>query len=207
MTVKEIWCLSDGMELVANLTAAASPIAKEDDNWEKLQNAKNRSGIPVGTLIAAIWSGDLQVGATDGQTGYQSICVLKQEVDRLARLTGAPRPEDFRTASSFERATGLRAKGRFLALVRKGHTPATRMRHPTTGIWQYFMTEADIAAFHHRFMTLSSMADEFGGHRRTYLTALRSTEVAPFAPDGEDYGHLYLRNDIESVLRRRGLIT
>ncbi len=205
--VKKIWCPSDGMELVANLKAAASPITKEDDNWEKLQDAKNRSGISVGALIGAIRSGDLQVGARDGQTGYQSICVLKQEVDRLARPTGTPRPEDCLPASSFERSIGLRTKGRFLALVRKGHTPATRMRHPTTGAWQYFMTEADIAAFHHRFMTLSSMANEFGSHRHTYLTTLRFADVAPFAPDGEDYGHLYLRTDIEPVLRRHRLIT
>ncbi|HEY9037874.1 MAG TPA: hypothetical protein VIN05_02885 [Roseovarius sp.] len=69
------------------------------------------------------------------------------------------------------------------------------------------MTEADIAAFHQRFMTLSSMANEFGGHRHTYLTALGSADVAPFAPGGEDYGHLYLRDDIEPVLRRHRLIT
>ena len=200
--VKKIWRRSDGLELVAKLKASASPVDKEDTDWEKLQDANNRSGVSVGALIAAIQSKDLQVGSRDGQIGYQSICVLKQEVNQLARPTGAPAPEDCISASLFERSIGLRTKGRFLALVRNGHTPATRMRHPSTGIWQYFMTEVDIAAFHQRFLTLTSMAEEFGGHRHTHLAALRSADVSPFAPDGGDYGHLYLREDVEPALRR-----
>lgn len=61
-------------------------------------------------------------------------------------------------------------------------------------------------AFHRRFMTLSSPAKEFGGQRHTYLAALQSGDVEPFAPDGEDYGHLHLRKDVEPVLRRHKLI-
>ena len=68
------------------------------------------------------------------------------------------------------------------------------------------MTEANIVAFRNRFMTLATMAKEFGGHRHTYLAALRAANVAPFAPDGNDYGHLYLRKDVELVLRRQNLI-
>ena len=204
--VRKPWRLSDGLELVADLKAAASPVNAEDDSWEKLQDAKTRSGISVGLLIAAIRSGDLQVGSRDGEIGYQSICVLKREVNQLARPMGTPDPQDCISASAFGREVGLRDKGRFLALVDNGHTPATQMRHPRTGVWQYFMTEGDIAAFHARFMTLTSMARKFGRHQRTYLAALQSADVTPFAPNGEDYGHLYLRQDVEPVLRHHQLI-
>ncbi len=204
--VKKRWRLSDGVDLFAELMAGAVPIEAQDKCWEKLQNAKARSGVPVGSLIAAIRSERLQVGSRCDQNGYQSICVLKQEVDHLARPAQTPMSRDCISASLFGRSIGLRDKGRFLALVSKGHTPATRVRHQNTGIWQDVMTEANIAAFHSRFMTFPSMAEEFGGHWRTYWTTLCSADLTRFAPEGEDYGYLYLRKDVEPVLRRHRLI-
>ncbi len=204
--VKKAWHLSDGVDLVAELTAGAEPVRQQDDRWEKLQSAKARSGVSVGALIAAIRSGGLRVGSKRGQIGYQSICVIKQQVNQMATTADAPKAGDCPSASLFGRSVGLRDKGRFLALVSKGHTPATRVRHPSTGIWQEVMTEVDIAAFHKRFMTFPSMAEELGGHWRTYCTVLGAAEVATFAPEGEDYGYLYLRKDVEPVLRRHRLI-
>lgn len=62
------------------------------------------------------------------------------------------------------------------------------------------MTEDDVEAFHARFLTLPTMAVEFGEHRRTLLARIRAAGIKPFGPDDQDYGHLYLRESVEPVL-------
>lgn len=204
--IKRVWRRSDGLDLVAHLKPISQSISEQDQNWERLQIAKARSGLTVGDLIAAIWAGQLQIGARDGQSGYQSLCVHKEEVNNLADHASVLKQRDHPSAVQFGRSVGIRDKRRFSTLVEKGYTPATRMRHPNTGIWQYVMTEANMIAFHARFMTLTTMTEEFGGHRQIYLAALRSAGVPTFMPDGEDYGHLYLRSSVEPVLRKQRLI-
>ena len=88
-----------------------------------------------------------------------------------------------------------------MALLAAGHSTATPMTNPKTGATQLYMTESDIDAFHARFLTLPTMAAEFGEHRRTLLARIRAAGIRPFGPDDQDYGYLYLRESVEPALR------
>ena len=50
-------------------------------------------------------------------------------------------------------------------------------------------------------MTSPTMEAEFGQHRRKLLTEVLAAGVNPFAPNGEDYGYVFLRLDVEAVFR------
>jgi hypothetical protein len=105
------------------------------------------------------------------------------------------------TVAAFGPQIGMRDHGRFPALVTSGHTSATRKQNPITGLTQLYMTEADIAVFHERYFTLPTMAREYGIDRRALLTRLKSSEIRPFKPNDQDYGHLYLRKDVDAFLK------
>ncbi|MHA3976063.1 hypothetical protein ACW9UR_00130 [Halovulum sp. GXIMD14794] len=128
------------------------------------------------------------------------LLVDKAGVDRMAEPTWTFPAEILDTASVFGRKVGLKDHGRFIKLVTAGHTPATRLKHPRTGVTQYFMTERDIEAFHARFVTLSTLSRETNKRPRILLVTLRRAGIAPFAPEGQDYGYLFLRSEVEPAL-------
>lgn len=74
------------------------------------------------------------------------------------------------------------------------------MPHPVTGKAVLYVTDAHMAAFHRRFLTLRLIRKEFGLRHHTCVTRLRAAEVTPFAPDGQDFGPIYERKDVEQVL-------
>jgi hypothetical protein len=102
-------------------------------------------------------------------------------------------------ATSFARSVGLREKGRFLALVSVGHTPATRMKNPKNGAIRVNLTKAQIDASRQRFLTLTMLVDDSGEHRNTILARLKEAGVRPFSPGGKAFGHLYLREELEGA--------
>ncbi len=63
-----------------------------------------------------------------------------------------------------------------------------------------YVTDAHMAAFHRRFLTLRLMRKEFGLQHQTCIMRLRTAGVTPFAPDGQDFGPIYERKDAEPVL-------
>jgi hypothetical protein len=115
-------------------------------------------------------------------------------------LKDKPADYGYLTAAAFGRTVGMRDKGRFLALVAAEHTPATILLHPRTGVGKTYVTQADIDAFHSRFMTTTTMAAEFGLDRRSVVAKLNAYGIAPFSPNGEDYGSLYLREDVRAPM-------
>ncbi|NOE28326.1 hypothetical protein [Ruegeria sp. HKCCD6157] len=64
------------------------------------------------------------------------------------------------------------------------------------------MTEDDIAAFHQRFFTQKTLADEYNGFWRTLVAQLQAGGVEPFTSDGETFGHLFLRADVERFFEK-----
>ena len=203
-TIKSPWHPDDGLELVAELRAKAMVIETDDEGWESIQFAKSRSGLRVGGIVNAIRKGKLRVGCRPDISGYHGVAVQKDEIDSLADRSGLGPDPGLTPAATFGRLIGLRDRGRLVALVSAGYTPATRMKHPKNGGERYYMTEADIAAFHRQFVTLSTLVSESGEHRNTILVRLKESGVPPFSPGGEDFGHLYLREDVEQVFRRSG---
>jgi hypothetical protein len=105
-------------------------------------------------------------------------------------------------AGAVAREVGLRDGGHFLALLEAGHSPAQRIKHPRTGVERLYMSPEDIAAFHRRFLTLRTMATELGTSRGgAILVRLDAAGVRRFAPGGMDHGPIWLRAEVEAVLR------
>lgn len=97
---------------------------------------------------------------------------------------------------------GIKDNGRFRKLIQAGQTPATPMRNPRTGIANIYVTTADVAAFHHRYVTMRILAAETGKSIPELRSALMRAGVAAFSPDGEDFGRLFLREGVEAALVR-----
>ena len=199
--VQAAWRLRDGLDLVAEVQARGTRLAAGAAGWESLQRARARSGLGLDGILGAIRDGRLQVGQQAGSDGWRSFRVRKAEIDRMARPRGAPTECGVIPAGVVAREVGLRDGGHFLALLAAGHSPAQQMTHPRTGVERLYMSPGDIAAFHRRFLTLRTMAAEFGTARRgAMLARLDAAGVRRFSPGGVDHGPIWLRAEVEAAL-------
>lgn len=207
--VKNPWRISDGVALVAELLTGAIPVEENDTGWETLLMARRRAEGSLADLIGAIRAELLPVGQRKGVRGYHAIVIPKCEVDGLfgpVRKTGVAvevKLPGVMSAAKFGRSVGLRGNGNFVDLIEAGHTPAQRILNPKTGRPQYQMNVLDITAFHQRFVTLTTLSTETGHHRNTLRGLLSAAPIAPFAPDEQDFGPLYLRSEVVAALGTR----
>ena len=58
------------------------------------------------------------------------------------------------------------------------------------------------SAFHRRFVTMRTLSAETGRAIPGLRVQLKRAGVALFSPDGQDFGHLYLREEVEAALER-----
>ena len=206
--VKKPWRISDSLALVSNLAVRATPIAEDECAWETLLLARNRTQVSLADLVAAIRDGRLVVGQRAGVAGFHGLVLRTTDVDALPPSSRrAPATHNIDTvgmtsAARFGRSVGLRDKGNFIALVEAGHVPAVQVVNPDTGRLQHFLRPEDIAAFHRRFVTLTTLATETGHHRNTLRGQLAAAGIGRFAPDGQDFGPVYLREDVVPALQR-----
>ena len=85
----------------------------------------------------------------------------------------------------------------------EGHTPASTITNPKTHRTQWQLTKVDIAAFHQKFLTAATIRTEFRLHRNTVGAILRAAACAQFSPSGTDFGEVWLREAVETVLEKR----
>ena len=71
------------------------------------------------------------------------------------------------------------------------------MAHPKLKTKQLFITRDDADAFHRRFYTPRTMAQAHGKSWQSMTATLKAAGIAAFSPDGEDYGSVYLRHDVD----------
>ena len=205
-TVKNPWRISDGLALVAELSDSAVTVVEEDKDWETLLLAFRRSGVGFAGLVQAIRNRRLTVGQRAGVVGFHGIVVHKSEVDALAAPSQATRDNILdevsgsMAAAEFGRSVGLRDGGVFQAMIDAGHVNAYQIINPRTGRAQYRMTPEDMAAFHRRFATLTTLSAETGQHRNTLKGLLGAHKITPFCPQGQDFGAVYLREDVVEAL-------
>jgi hypothetical protein len=151
----------------------------------------------------------LLVGQRAGAPGFHSLVLRVNDVDALpssrrrARASLNADTAAMTSAALFGRSVGLRDGGNFIALIEAGHVPAVRIVNPATGRLQHFLRPKHIAAFHQRFATLTTLAAETCLHRNALRGQLAASGVARFAPDGEAFGPVYLREEVVPALRRR----
>jgi hypothetical protein len=199
-TIKSPWRISDGVALLSKLKAKIHPTGTVDGATESILQAARRADVGIGVVIAAILSGDLQVVQSADPGGFHGLVVPVS----WASAKVAPQPmQDLGMvpAAAFGRAIGMRDQGLFRSLLEAGHTPSVRLRHPTTKVHWFYLTNQDIQAFHRRFMTPTTMKAELGVHRNMLLRKLREAGVKPFTPNGVSYGTLYLRESVEPVFK------
>ena len=206
--VKNPWRISDGVDFVAGLCETAITVPDNDPDWETLLPARKRTKVSLRDQVDAIHDKRLTVGTWSGVQGLHGIVVRKAEIDLLrtaqsqffdnAAETGRT---GMMSAAEFGRSVGLRDHGNFTALIRAGHSPATWHTNPKTGRQQYRLSAEDIAAFHERFVTLTTLSNETGHHRNTLKSLLEASQVSRFAPGNQDFGPVFLRAEAIKALR------
>lgn len=203
-TVKSPWRLQDGLDFVEALIRMAPEVVSDVSKWEPIQQAKKRTRLSVGSIIQAIRDGRLSAAKFVGLTGYSSICVPKADIDQLASQSTTVSAKPYKlppavvcSAAAFGRSVGMRERQAFQRLVQGGHTPASHSVVSKNGTERFYVTEKDIEAFHQRFLTQNTMASEYEGFWRTLVEKLISRGVEPFTSDGESFGSLFLRVDVE----------
>jgi hypothetical protein len=207
--VKSPWRLQDGTDLMRELNALVIGVVEDQDQWELVQQANARTGLGVGRIVHAIRDGRLRVARWHGLDGYRALCVSKVEIDQFAVDSGAQTEahsklptEVVSTAAAFGRSVGMREGQAFQRLVHAGHTPASHETISRNGTKRFYVTEDDIAAFHQRFFTQKTLADEYNGFWRTLVAQLQAGGDEPFTSDGETFGHLFLRADVERFFEK-----
>jgi hypothetical protein len=203
--VKNPWRIDDGVALVTELSADAIPVDEGCQDWETLLLTRKRTRVTLVDLITGIRDKQLTVGQRAGIAGFHGIVLRKIEIEVIVPRREAARKalldevlgEDHgqTAAAQFGRSVGLRDGGTFLALIEAGHVPARQTMNPMTGRLQYWMTPNDMAAFHERFITLTTISEETGQHRNTLRGFVKSEGIIPFSPEGQDFGPVYLRQD------------
>lgn len=192
------WSLTQAMDFLDDLMARAQQISTTDAGWEPLLTASRRCRQPVAALLDTVRNGKLVIGTVGD--GFSDLRLRTAEVDRLARPSDGPDIEMPITATAFGISVGIKDKGRFRALIDAGQTCATVMRNPKTGIVNTVMTAADIADFHRRFVTMRTLSAETGRTIPELRADLKRAGVAVFAPEGQDFGRLFLREEVEAAL-------
>ena len=104
------------------------------------------------------------------------------------------------SARDFGREVGLRDTHHLNALFVAGHLSAIRSKHPKTGILQLCLSTDDIAAFPRRFATISTLAKERAVHHSTVRTWIKAANLRPYSPNGEDFGLMFLRDEVDAAL-------
>lgn len=202
--------IADGLTLVAELQAGASQVAEDDTEWETLLLACRRTDVSLANLIRRVREERLTVGQRAGVPGFHGLVVQKRDVDDLSvALKTAENPDGdaligLISAAKFGRSVGLRDHGKFLALIEAGHTPAMTSVDPKTGRVQHHLTTDDVSSFHTRFVTLTTLSAETGRHRNTLRRLVAAPRVPRFAPDGQDFGSVYLRAEAFAALGPKG---
>ncbi len=202
------WRLSDGQALADRLSSVSKLLAPEAAGWESLQHAKKRKGVPVCQVIDLALSGKMALCQDERIPAYNGFRVRVSDINALAAErdsagTKAGAFADTISAAEFGRSVGLRDGGYLQALVEAGQVRAQKVQNPKTNTMQYRMTQADVAAFHRKFLTTTTIGIEFGLHRNKILAVLRAAGAHPFALDGRSVGSIWLRDEIERYFKVR----
>nr|WP_281253180.1 TniQ family protein [Puniceibacterium sediminis] len=190
------WDTADADALLDELTKDAITVEADDANWLPLGVAAGRARVDIKQAIDAAQKGLVQVGRLPGLVGYTSLYVRWSDMNKLR----GEKP-DVKTLGVFAREVGLNESGAMPALFNAGHISATELFNPATRRNGLYVTDADIAAFHAKFTTLKllSMREKTDG--RVVARRLRDAGVTRFAPEGQDFGPVYLLDDVLGALR------
>jgi hypothetical protein len=142
-----------------------------------------------------------------GVDGYTGLRVRRAQIDALASAIAKTHSQDETGAkpgiplATFARSIGLREKGLFAGFVEAGHASVTKWRNPANRKIELRMTEEDIAAFHEKFVTITTMVKETGQHRNTIRTLLKHGNVWTVTRDGRAFHQIWRREEVLHIVK------
>lgn len=191
---KAIWDPADGVRFLDSVFLGASPLRQAQHGWEHIAKSAARLMVGPDVIIRAIQERRIvRIGNHADFDGYAALYVYHDEV----RSVLSPEQSSNQSIELFSKSVGIGQPIRMKRLVMNGHTPATEMAHPKLKTKQLFITRDDADTFHRRFYTPRTMAQAHGKSWQSMTATLRAAGVEAFSPDGEDYGALYLRQDVD----------
>ncbi|NVO25614.1 TniQ family protein [Donghicola mangrovi] len=194
---KAIWDPADGVRFLDSVFVGASPLRQAQHGWEHISKSAARLMVGPEVIIKAIQDRRIvRIGNHADFDGYAALYVYHDEVCSVL----SPEPSSNQSIELFSKTVGIGQPIRMKRLVINGHTPATELVHPKLKTRQLFITRNDADAFHQRFYTPRTMAQAHGKSWQSMTATLRAAGVKVFSPDGEDYGTLYLREDVDRTL-------
>lgn len=148
-------------------------------------------------IISAVARGADPLGGYGPEVDTWSDRTIARPTDQAVEIPGVM------SAAAFGRSVGIRDKAHFLALANAGHTPTVRIVHPKTKQVQLRVTEEHMKAFHRRFLTTTTIEREFGLHRNAIVASLKAGKALPFASNGQEFGALWLRDEVAGLFKER----
>jgi hypothetical protein len=194
---KFVWDPRDGRAFLDEIMFGAQLLPHAQHGWEPIGKTAQRLKIRPGEIVKAITDGRIQrVGNNMNFNGYGAVHVYHDEV---AMVLGVAEPVEM-SIEVFSKSVGLANPVFLNRLIKNGYTSATKMSNPKTHALQRYIAKADAIAFREKFMTLRILAKSRGESWQKLSGALKAANVLPFSPDGQDYGNLYLKSEVETAL-------
>lgn len=189
------WDIDDADALLGKLLSGAVTIDPDDSEWVPIGVAAGVARVDIKTAIDAACNGLIPKGIPADTRAYGAVHVRQQDMDELRGTEVA-----HVTLAEFAREVGLHNDGNMTALHAAGQVTAIDMFNPATRRTGLYVTDDARAAFHNRFTTVKLMAREAGVDGRVIARKLREAGVARFAPDGADFGPVFLRESVSGHL-------
>ncbi|UOA30521.1 hypothetical protein DSM110093_00270 [Sulfitobacter sp. DSM 110093] len=195
------WDTADADALLGKLTKNAPTVEVDDADWLPLGVAASRARIGIKDAIDLARDGLVETRRHRELVGFASVYARRSDMEKLRD----ERPEHT-TLGKFARDVGLSRNSSMTDLYNAGHVPAIELFNPTTRRKGLYVTNAHIAAFHAKFTTLKllSMREKTDG--RVMARKLQDAGVTRFAPEGQDFGPVYLLDDFGDTLGQMGLL-
>ncbi|KIT15567.1 TniQ family protein [Jannaschia aquimarina] len=201
-SIKRPWRRADANGFLASLLPADASTIERADGWIGLQKAAPKIAGGVRYILEAVRSGRLATARLAREEGYPSIMVREADVARIL-------PEDWETddgamtVAAFQKRVGLSRAGSFARLVEDGHTPSTTLMNIATRSLRRCITAEDAAAFHERFVTAKTLAEERGVPTKVAAAEMKNRGFPSFQVEDVAYDGIWLRGDSADGLGRR----
>lgn len=195
--VKARWNPATGRAWLETLMTGAEPLREAHHGWCSVSKSAQRLKITPGPILRAILDRRLtRIARLADKDGFAALYVHHDEI--AANLGNEPPPA--MSLETFAKRVGIGQPAFLRRLVLNGHTSTTELPNPRTKAMQRYVTEADAAAFHARFFTPRTASLHFSQSWQSLSAKLRDHGISSFSPDGEDYGTLWLREEVDAVL-------
>lgn len=196
---RPVWDLREARTFVDCLLRRAEPVTLSKDGWSDIATAAQRLKTRPGVIVRIIAEGRLQrLGRYTGREGYPAVLVQRDEV---AAFLDRPEAAGI-SIEVFAKTVGIR-RVKAMRLVNGGHVPSTAGLNVKTRATQRLLAPANVTAFHDRFVTIRTLAAMLDQTWQSLRPRLAEAGIAPFSPDGHDYGSLYEWSVVEKILISR----